>query len=35
MTFGLQIGGTYFAYDHGQSKWGNHIGIKIIIGKWL
>jgi hypothetical protein len=35
MTFGLQLGGTYFAYDNGQTKWGNHFGIKIIIGKWL
>ena len=35
MTFGLQLGGTYFAYDNGRTKWGNHFGIKIIIGKWL
>ncbi|MFN3530548.1 MAG: hypothetical protein ACK417_11555 [Bacteroidia bacterium] len=35
MTFGLQLGGTYFSYDHGQTKWGNHFGIKIIFGKWL
>lgn len=35
MTFGLQLGGTYFAYDNGQTKWGNHFGVKIIIGKWL
>ncbi len=35
MTFGLQVGGTYFAYDSGQTNWGNHFGIKIIIGKWL
>lgn len=35
MTFGLQLGGTYFTYDNGQTKWGNHLGIKIIIGKWL
>lgn len=35
MTFGLQLGGTYFAYDNGQTNWGNHFGIKIIIGKWL
>ncbi len=35
MTFGLQFGGTYFGYDNGQTKWGNHFGIKIIIGKWL
>ncbi len=35
MTFGLQVGGTYFAYDNGQNKWGNHFGVKIIIGKWI
>lgn len=35
MTFGLQLGGTYFDYDNGQTKWGNHFGVKIIIGKWL
>ena len=35
MTFGLQLGRTYFAYDNGQTNWGNHFGIKIIIGKWL
>ena len=35
MSFGLQLGGTYFDYDNGQTKWGNHFGIKIIIGKWL
>lgn len=35
MTFGLQVGGTYFAYDDGQTNWRNHFGIKIIIGKWL
>ncbi len=35
LTFGLQLGGTYFEYDNGQTKWGNHLGIKIIFGKWL
>lgn len=35
MTFGLQLGGTYFPHDNGQSKWGNHLGVKIIIGKWI
>lgn len=35
MTFGLQVGGTYFAYDNGQTNLGNHFGVKIIIGKWL
>lgn len=35
MTFGLQVGSTYFAYDNGPSNWGNHFGIKIIIGRWM
>ncbi len=35
MSFGLQIGGTYFAYDEGQTKWANHFGVKIIIGRWI
>lgn len=35
MTLGLQLGGTYFPQDNGQAKWGNHFGVKIIIGKWL
>lgn len=35
MSFGVQLGGTYFAYDNGQKKWGNHFGVKVIIGKWL
>lgn len=35
MSFGLQLGGTYFDYDNGQTTWGNHFGVKIIIGKWL
>lgn len=35
MTFGLQLGGTYFPHENGQTKWGNHFGIKIIIGKWI
>lgn len=35
MTFGLQLGRTYFEYDGGPTKWGNHFGIKIIFGKWL
>ncbi|ADR21093.1 hypothetical protein MATR_12770 [Marivirga tractuosa] len=35
MTFGLQLGGTNFTDDDGETKWGNHFGIKIIIGKWL
>jgi hypothetical protein len=35
MTFGLQLGGTYFAFNNRETKWGNHFGVKIIIGKWL
>ncbi|WP_194776720.1 hypothetical protein [Pararhodonellum marinum] len=35
LSFGLQLGGTYFAYDNGHTKWGNHLGIKIIFGRWF
>jgi len=35
MSFGLQLGSTYFVYDEGQTKWGNHFGVKIIIGRWF
>lgn len=35
MTFGFQFGGTYFAYDNGKTNFGSHLGVKIIIGKWL
>lgn len=35
LTVGLQVGGTYFAYDYGQTKWGNHFGVEIIIGIWI
>lgn len=35
MTFGLQFGGTYFAYDIGQTQWGNHFGVKVVFGRWL
>lgn len=35
MSFGLQLGSTYFNYDNGESKWGNHFGVKIIFGKWI
>jgi len=34
MTFGLQFGGTYFEYDNEPTRWGNHIGVKIIFGRW-
>jgi hypothetical protein len=35
ISFGLQFGGTYFSYDNGQTKWGNHFGVKVIFGKWI
>lgn len=35
ISFGLQLGGTYFLYDNDQTNWGNHFGIKIILGKWI
>lgn len=35
MSFGLQLGGTYFHYDNGGAMWGNHFGVKIIFGKWI
>lgn len=35
MSIGAQFGATYFAYDDGKSKWGNHFGIKFIFGKWF
>lgn len=35
ISFGLQFGGTYFSYDNGLTKWGNHFGVKVIFGKWI
>lgn len=35
LSFGLQIGTTYFAYNGGQTKWGNHFGVKVIFGRWF
>lgn len=35
MSFGLQVGTTYFSYDDGQNKWGGHFGVKVILGKWF
>jgi hypothetical protein len=35
MSFGLQLGGTYFNYDNQTNTWGNHFGFKIIFGKWI
>lgn len=34
-SFGIQIGATHFNYDNGIRKWGNHFGVKIIIGCWF
>lgn len=35
ISFGLQVGGTYFMHDNGIQEWGNHFGFKIVIGKWF
>ena len=35
ISFGLQLGGTYFNYDNNTDEWGDHIGFKVIIGKWI
>lgn len=35
LSFGIQLGGTYFKKDNGQTTYGNHFGIKIIFGKWF
>jgi hypothetical protein len=35
MSFGLQVGSTYFNYQNGARKWSNHFGIKVIIGRWF
>lgn len=35
MSFGLQVGATYFSYDNAPAKWGNHFGVKVIFGKWF
>ncbi len=35
ISFGVQLGATHFNYDNGDKKWGNHFGIKIIIGRWI
>jgi len=35
LSFGLQVGTTYFAYDAGGTKWGNHFGVKVIFGRWI
>lgn len=35
ISFGLQIGTTYFKYDTGETKWRNHFGVKIVFGRWI
>jgi len=35
ISFSAQFGATHFWYDNGDTKWGNHFGIKIIIGMWF
>lgn len=35
ISFGLQVGGTYFIRDSGIKEWGNHFGFKIVIGRWF
>lgn len=35
LTLGLQFGGSYFDYDSGPGKWGNHFGFKINLGFWV
>lgn len=35
MSFGLQLGATYFDYNDGATKWRNHFGFKLIVGKWF
>jgi len=35
ITIGVQFGATHFNYDDGTKKWGNHFGIKIVLGQWL
>lgn len=35
IAFGVQWGMTHFNYDTGIRKWGNHFGIKIVVGKWF
>jgi hypothetical protein len=35
MSFGLQVGRTYFDYDTGSAKWENHFGVKVVIGRWV
>lgn len=34
MSFGLQLGATYFLFDNGQKDLGFHFGVKVILGLW-
>ena len=34
MSFGLQLGGTYFFYDDKTTALGGHFGVKIVLGFW-
>lgn len=34
-SFGLQVGATYFDYDHLPDEWGSHFGAKVTFGKWF
>jgi hypothetical protein len=35
LSFGLQIGGSYFTYTGSNAAWRNHFGVKVVFGKWL
>lgn len=35
LSIGIQLGGTYFAFDNGHTEWNNHLGVKVIFGKWI
>lgn len=34
LSFGLQLGSTYFQYDVEPSTWDLHMGVKVILGRW-
>jgi hypothetical protein len=35
VTFGVQLGGSYFTYDEAENTWTDHFGIKINLAWWL
>jgi len=35
ISMGLQLGGSYFAYDNQPNVWRNHFGFKVNIGFWV